>query len=372
MTAPMNGISKLMLRYGRDVRNTRHLIYVPRCQSRSSPYISPTNNTLLQKRLASTVEALVYQDRQRIPKSDLPVTPAAGPRKRPALQLRTLDQTRLGVQDFVHLNGRIRKDLRFPLAPEQPRLQMRYVQPNVPFPLDTQGFLYWHLDPDAPLLSGQVRFRTTPSADPAIFPNGRDLQLPDGGTWNISLFDIARRSRYSGFRAYLISEKLVTAKVLYTALSISAPFGERQSIQPPAAFSFGRSSAGEMLSFLSLFSVRIQQSGSTGIAQKIYYRPFTGRALVQFERSALPEHKGTRTVVLRIVKLIDLTRSEGSDASGMPEPKEGGLVMAHTKGGHSWRVWSFDVDGPQSGSGLQRSSSRALAILFDNEARQSR
>ncbi|TFK52965.1 hypothetical protein OE88DRAFT_1656677 [Heliocybe sulcata] len=216
---------------------------------------------------------------------------------------------------------------------------------------------------------------------------GRDLQLPDGGTWNISLFDIARQSKYSGLRAHLISEKLVTAEVVYTALSISAPWGPSR-IHPGTGslliWKFGQgflvdfrsinvylwvigSSVGERLRLRRPFSATMNDSGSTGIIRCVEYTPFTGRALVQFERSTLPQHKGTRTVVLRIVKLIHLTKSEGFDASRMPEPKDGDLLMTRSVGRH-WIPWSVDVDRPQPGSESRGPSSRALSILFDNEA----
>ncbi|TFK46191.1 hypothetical protein OE88DRAFT_1668051 [Heliocybe sulcata] len=304
MTVSMNGVisvSKLMLRHWRDVCNRKRPGYQ---NVRSSPCLSSTNNTLGQNRCASAAKALVYHGQHRLPQSDIPATTAER-RPRLALQLRTLDQTRLDVEDFVHLNGRIRKDVRFPLAPEQPRLQMRYFDlgpKKIPFPPDAQGFLYWHLDPDAPLLSGQVRFRITTHSDPATFASGRDLQRPDGGTWNISLFDIARRSRYSGLRAHFICENLVTAKVLYTALNITGREGARR-IHPATGslliWSFGQrflvdlqsgdmepwiigSLAGERLRLQNLFSVRASEWGSTGIVKSVYHRPYTGVLLQLF------------------------------------------------------------------------------------------
>ncbi|TFK46194.1 hypothetical protein OE88DRAFT_1668055 [Heliocybe sulcata] len=391
MAAPTNGIinaSKLTLRHWRDVGNSKHLVSVSvRGENRLSPYLPSTSNTVVQKRWVSGTKGLVYQDRHRLPQSNIQATTAAVLRTS-TLLLRTLDKTRLDAGDFADLTGPARKNVRFPMAPEQPTLQLRYFQNNIPFPLDAQGFLYWHLDPDAPPLSGQVRFRITTSSDPATFPNGRDLQLPDGGTWNISLFNIARRSAYSGLRVYLICEKLVTAKVLYSALTISASNGKE--ILHPATVSifiwkFGQtfladlgsihlhlwvigSFVAERFHVQHLFSIRVRESGSNGVSKRVKHTPYTGRTLVQFERSTLPEHKGTRTVVLRIVKIIELTKSEDPDeAFGMPEPKKGDLVMMRKPGRH-WTPWSVDVDRPQPGSESPGPSSRALAILFDNEA----
>ncbi|TFK52205.1 hypothetical protein OE88DRAFT_1627945 [Heliocybe sulcata] len=392
--ASVNGIisaSKLRLRHWRNVRDSKHLFYVAGCHTRSLAYLPSTCNNRVQKRCASSAKVLLSQDRHHIPKSDTPPT-AAGGRRRPSASLvRTLKQTRLAAEDFVDLTGQITKTVRFSAAPEQPGFSLRYWRPGgrgyASFPPDSHGFFYWHLEPDAPPLSGQVRFRTTTSSDPATFPSGCDLQLPDGGTWNISLFEIARRSQYSVLRAHLLSEKLVTAKVLDTALTISAQRGA--SIIHPGAGSlliwkFGQifpvdlghvavsfwvigNSAGERLHLQRLFSVGVRESGGTRI---VNYMPFTGQALVQFERSTLPEHKGTRTVVLRIVKVIALTKPEASeDVSERPEPQEGGLVMTRTVG-RQWTPWSLDVDQPLPGSGSPGPSAKALTILFDNEALQ--
>ncbi|TFK46207.1 hypothetical protein OE88DRAFT_1739662 [Heliocybe sulcata] len=392
MAAPMNGMinaSRLTLRHWRDIPNTRRLLRAACCQNKLSFYRRCINSTVAQKRWISAAKALVEQDKQLLPKSDIPATAADRPLRRPALLLRTLDQTQLDVEDFIDISGRLSRNVRFPVAPEQPRLQMRYFQPNVPIPSGSQGFLYWHLDPDAPPVSGQVRFRVTTSSDPATFPNGRDLQLPDGRTWNISLFEIARRSTYSGLRAHLISEKLVTAKVVYTALSISAPHGAR-TFHPGTGslliWKFGQSflvdlqsfspvlwiigsSAAERLRLARLFSFMRNDSGSTGIIRSVERTPFAGRALVQFEHSTLPEHKGTRTVVLRFVKIIELTKTKGFDVIEMPEPKDGGLLM-HRKNRRHWTPWLVDVDRPQQ-RGKPHSLSKALTILFDNEAHQS-
>ncbi|TFK46208.1 hypothetical protein OE88DRAFT_1043726 [Heliocybe sulcata] len=394
LTARMNGIvstSKVMLRHSRDVHNSKQAVYVSSCQQRLSPYLPSIGSSLVQKRWTSAAKALVDQDKQRFPKSDIPATAAPRFRRRTALLLRTLDQTRLDVGDFVDITGEVEKSVRSAAAPEQPSFHMGYSQSgpkHIPFPPDSQGFIYWHLEPDAPPVSGQLRFRTTASSDPTSFPSGRDLQLPDGRTWNISLFEIARRSKYSCLRAHLLSEELVTAEVLDTGLNICGLEGTRTVHPGPSSlliWKFGQSflvdfqspgvglwimgsSAAERLRLERLFSFRMNDSGSTGRIRSVDYTPFTGRALVQFEHSTLPEHKGTRTVVLRFVKIIELTKAEGSnDVSGMPEPKEGGLAMAHARGSHHWRPWSVNVDRHQPG-GKQHSLSRALSILFDNEA----
>ncbi|TFK45328.1 hypothetical protein OE88DRAFT_1221799 [Heliocybe sulcata] len=279
---------------------------------------------------------------------------------------------------------------------------------DIPFPSDSQGFFYWHLHHDGPPVTGQVRFRTTASSDPASFPTGRDLHLPDGRTWHISLFDIARRTKYSALRAHLLSEKLITAEVLNTATNISTTdgarivrpdarslfiwkFGQRFVIDLPSVnmsvWIIGGSAGGRVL-LPSLFPICVRESENTGICyvlsespnlrisrqtrkhdflKAVNYTSFTGQAVVQFERSTLPEHKGTRTVVLRIVRVMP--KLDGcDDAYWTPESQEEGLDMI----GIQEHCSSVDVDQPQPGSGLFPSSAKALSILFDNEALQER
>ncbi|TFK45334.1 hypothetical protein OE88DRAFT_1689153, partial [Heliocybe sulcata] len=223
--ASVNGIicaSKLTLRHWRDVHSRHFVSIVSVCRNRVSPCLTSAYNTAARKRRASTAKALVSQGKHRIPKHDILAT--ARIRGSSALPLRTLKPARLDAEDFVDLTGRVSQNVYFSAAPEEPKLQIFYIYSNVhtPFPPDCQGFFYWHPDTHAPPVSGQVRFRTTTSSDPATFPSGRDLQLPDGRTWNISLLCIARQTMYSGLRIHLLSEKLVTAKVLDTALNMSA------------------------------------------------------------------------------------------------------------------------------------------------------
>ncbi|TFK49316.1 hypothetical protein OE88DRAFT_410255 [Heliocybe sulcata] len=409
MTEHMSGIiraSKLTLRCWRDVHNRMHLACVTGCQERLLLYLQPsTCNTSAQKRWASSAKVFA---KRRISKADILATAAAGLRRRSSLLLlRTLNQDQLYAGDFVDLSGKVAKTVHFSLAPAEARLEMQYFysdgRRNIPFPPDCQGFFYWHHDPDAPPVSGQVRFRTTTSSDPATFPSGRDLQLPDGQAWNIALFDIALRAKYAGLRAHLLSQSLVTAEVLDIALNISARNGKR--IYHPATGSlllwkFGQrflvdlpslqetiwvigSSAGERLRLPSLSSVCVresetteicyvlsegsglhtsQQTGKRDFLEGVDHTPFTGRALVQFERSTLPEHKGTRTVVLRILRVM--TKPDSSDeASWMPEPQEDSLDMTEIHQ-HSW---SWNVDQPQYSRSLGPLA-KALRILFDNEA----
>ncbi|TFK52156.1 hypothetical protein OE88DRAFT_1657249 [Heliocybe sulcata] len=289
--------SKPTLRHWRDVRNREHLGYVAGYQNRVLPYLPYTNDTLVQKRRTSTAKALVDQDNHRIPKAVIPA------RRPSTLILRTLNRKQLAVEDYVDFTGKSVKSVRISVAPEEPGARMRYWRSGcIPFPPDSHGFLYWHLAPDAPPVSGQVRFRITKSSHPATFPSGRNLQLPDGRTWYISLFEIARASQYSGLRALLLSEELVTANVLDAALNISAPHRGRiihpttcslliwklgqsfsvnlQSLE--VCFWVIGSSGAEQGRLARPFSVQVRETGSTGIVQTVDRKPYIGVFLQLF------------------------------------------------------------------------------------------
>ncbi|KAF8960804.1 hypothetical protein BDZ97DRAFT_1921877 [Flammula alnicola] len=54
-------------------------------------------------------------------------------------------------------------------------------QRTIPFPQSTKGVLYYHQPPDDSEGRGQIRFRLCD--DVAQFPEGRDLELPNGTPW---------------------------------------------------------------------------------------------------------------------------------------------------------------------------------------------
>ena len=93
-----------------------------------------------------------------------------------------------------------------------------------------------------------------------------------------------------------------------------------------------------------------------------YSHEFVGSALARFERSTLPEHKGTRTVVLRFLKIITPVKCVVPLYDGWIRfPKEGELYRRSKnirKMGQS--VWSVDVD--KSKSVLMK---RGLQLLWD-------
>ena len=70
-----------------------------------------------------------------------------------------------------------------------------------------------------------------------------------------------------------------------------------------------------------------------------------GTALARFERSTLPEHKGTRTVVLRFLKIISPVECViPSYDNYIVQPKEGELHRKSRGARVDQAVWGVDID----------------------------
>ena len=85
---------------------------------------------------------------------------------------------------------------------------------------------------------------------------------------------------------------------------------------------------------------------------------FVGSALVRFERSTIPDHKGTRTVVLRFLKIITPVECVIPHYAGkIVQPEEGELHRRMRK--TVPLVWSIDIDKDES------VRARGLQLLWD-------
>ncbi|KZT28293.1 hypothetical protein NEOLEDRAFT_1129671 [Neolentinus lepideus HHB14362 ss-1] len=348
------------------------------------PPLSPSRIDLgnKQRRGVSSARHVASQDKQEAISSN--ILPSGHPTLQPLL-VRRLDPRHLSTKDFVVISGYTRRRTVFS---EKPFVDFAYRRPlskgehYTPFPSDAQGFFYWHLEPNAPPLAGQLRFRITNSPDSAAFSDGRDLQLPDGGVWSISIFCISRYLCYAGIQLQLLSEKLVTRKLLKTALTATSRGGSRPGRGSLMIWKFGQPFPVRLEAFIDFWILGVAGARKLRLRPFIMngridgrpqlIKPFIGTALLQFEHSMLKEHKDTRTVVLRIVKTTDVQKSDNIvfDLTPMPEPMQGGLVMARMPGpvGHSpsrWVPWSVDVDQRRV---KNPATSAALAMLFDSPA----
>jgi hypothetical protein len=76
-----------------------------------------------------------------------------------------------------------------------------------------------------------------------------------------------------------------------------------------------------------------------------YSHEFVGSALVRFERSTLPDHEGTRTVVLRFLKIITPVKCVVPLYDEYVYcPREGELHRRTGKDKINRGVWSVNID----------------------------
>ena len=94
------------------------------------------------------------------------------------------------------------------------------------------------------------------------------------------------------------------------------------------------------------------------ISRLMILNEFVGSALVRFERSTIPDHKGTRTVVLRFLKIITPVECVIPHYAGkIVQPEEGELHRRMRKAVPL--VWSIDIDKDES------VRARGLQLLWD-------
>ncbi|KAG6838536.1 hypothetical protein H0H87_002787, partial [Tephrocybe sp. NHM501043] len=116
----------------------------------------------------------------------------------------TLDPSEMRASQYIDCSNAFGKTVWTQVGPE---MRVKFVhRGRSRFPPNTHGFLYLHYDPLLPPLAFQVRFRLTPSHDPALFAEGKDLMRdPDGLQWNIKSMQIATTPGYAGLKKLLLS-----------------------------------------------------------------------------------------------------------------------------------------------------------------------
>ncbi|KAJ6510626.1 hypothetical protein C8R45DRAFT_1088785 [Mycena sanguinolenta] len=243
-----------------------------------------------------------------------------------------------------------------------------------PFPPRTAGFFYYHVPRDLPPMAGGLRFRITASENPASFQDGHDL-LHEGLPWQISLPSIATAvGRRTVLREQLLHEGLVTPADLdkccammqnkqrldhnRTLYRLAQPFVIHFHTKLHAWVVSGT----EVKPWIhDMFAEHRAQYTQECLSHSIW--PYTGSALAQFELSTLPEHAGSDTVVMRIVKILDQPTCivPGYDSS-IPPPVEGELVSRTTNRARIPRLQPWFRKLAPGSSGF----AAALRILVEN------
>ncbi|EDR13142.1 uncharacterized protein LACBIDRAFT_308650 [Laccaria bicolor S238N-H82] len=252
------------------------------------------------------------------------------------------------------------------------RWRFRYHDMNgkpTPFPPNSSGFLYYHQPQGAPLLAGEVRFRLTPNNLPESFSQGEDCLTPHGDIWKIPLLsvhghkghqNIYRQLQLDGFVSDALHSKLKTVAKACPCPRHSAIILHSLHQVFPVHFATW---------FLSLFVVGdstyrrvfLRFPFATQVIGYNRVSPFTSKGLVRFELSKLPEHAGTRTVVMRVVKLV----GDPGPYLGEDRPQEGALVLRHKPAGGKPRVLALTPEKGLKGY----SHPDALPLLLENTFR---
>ncbi|KAF8074029.1 hypothetical protein FPV67DRAFT_782790 [Lyophyllum atratum] len=295
--------------------------------------------------------------------SNLDASPRKGAttRRLPRIQrvLGTLDPQRIQPQDFIDVSDYRRPCVKF----RSQSGTLRYASVptsrgslSAPFPPKSHGFLYYHHDPKLPPTTGEIRLRLAPHNDP-VFQNGEDLKAVDGSPWAISLLRMTK-AYYEPFRIQLLEEGLLDSnlmRVIQEGLS-------RNYFHPHGTYIhyLGHPFPLDIAHFNHV--VRIftpQKLGVMAIAGMFNDKrkentegmvPYSGRILVRFERSTLPQHAGSRFLVLRVLDILEPIKvvCPGYDMH-LPIPKKGTLVEKYSWGPHPGpapRPWSINLDRP--------------------------
>jgi len=280
------------------------------------------------------------------------VAPALLPMAGMSYMIQTLDPSRLVPSDFIDLS--LKCGIR--IRPLHSRKSIWFAEPDQgQFPAEARGFLYYHPPTgNSPPAAGEIRFRLTSGDNPESFQVGRDFQdRKTGFPWRIPLLVMTEDVRkYTPFRQLLLADGFVTPAFMRKCNEMTKALGYRVQRNSAIIHSLGHLFHFEFtktgMIFLVLTKKNLHRIRLPGFfAHPVNHRGFkssvlySGSALCCFEQSTLPKHRGTRTVVLRIVKIISPAICKIPNYDGyIPSPIEGELVPHRT----GPRTWSLNVD----------------------------
>ncbi|KAF8161936.1 hypothetical protein K438DRAFT_1618773 [Mycena galopus ATCC 62051] len=279
--------------------------------------------------------------------------------------IHSLNSSLLQTSDYLDLSRRVGIAIRFHNSKTQEVSVLYYKTAgssrSPPFPNGCAGFLYYHRDPDAASLEGSVRFRVTGDPAPSSFHRGKDLLLASGYPWQAMLLQIACRQQYAGIREHLVAENLITEQQVSSCRSLFAP-GKRYKTNTETTLF--RLSQEFMVNFREILLTVIGDEALYPLRLlpfRVYrhrkaQHPWVGSAIVRFEPSTDPEHRGRRVICLRFVRIVTpISWTWEGFKRRIVEPAEGELLNVSFRGGVP-KPWSFDLDARESSNtaGLRR------------------
>ena len=256
-------------------------------------------------------------------------------------------------------------------------------QKTTPYPPDTKAFLYYYTSPEKTRLSGELRFRVASSDDFASFESGSDLMTINGEVWSRPLI-ILSKCYYPLYEK--LREELLVPDDLDAVLS-TFPRGSTQVRRSIFLYTLNGTFVVKFSSDQKILTVVTEQgikplrlsglfreicdnatlfpytgeSPSLDFPRLMTLNEFLGSALVRFERSTLPDHKGTRTVVLRFLKIITPVKCLIHNYHGhIVQPEEGELYRRIPCKKTVPIVWSLNIDKKKD-----RSIAQSFQLLWD-------
>ncbi|KZP18710.1 hypothetical protein FIBSPDRAFT_863495 [Athelia psychrophila] len=231
------------------------------------------------------------------------------------------------------------------------------------FPAGSAGFLYYHAHPDLPAAS-EVRFRITPTADPATWAAGQDLLRTDGTPWSFPTIFLAQADHekvkrqvksYAGFWSVLQRDGLVPEALHRQCHALIA--ANKHSFHPTSRFYHSLDQlipvnfAGSYLGLYAvggshIISMRIRDMFSQRTAEGKCVSPYTGSALCRLEKSTLPYHRhmSSKHLVMRIVKILTpVTRNIPRHLITVPLPAEDKLATMRVQWDGRVQTWTNNV-----------------------------
>lgn len=237
------------------------------------------------------------------------------------------------------------------------------------WPPHSQGFLYYSSPANRPRIAGELRFRPTPANDPSAFAHGTDLgfaqPLATAQPWKRPLYSIATNTGLRPFYEKLLDEHLVPpdlAKSIASLPKITFMYSRCHLIHT-LYDPFALDVSADWFSVVAISENGIATTDLLHQFRDLRFNliPYTGLVLAQFEPSLLPQHKDTRTVVIRILHELTTVRCIlPSYDQYIQHPKPGQLYTRHFHG--KLRPWSVDIDNPEKG----KSTAAGLKLLWES------
>ncbi|KAG6828628.1 hypothetical protein H0H92_007220 [Tricholoma furcatifolium] len=278
-------------------------------------------------------------------------------------KISTLDPKKLQSSDFIDFSGRRAPCIEF-LQCGSCEIRYAWQLKLIPFPPSARGFLYYHIHPHLPPTCGQVRFRLTASNDPSTFADGTDLLGIDGAPWSMQT-SLLMFPHYDALRRRLLRDRLVrrsfseTLKQLQMTFKLSrSSFREMNYLEQP--FMLDMSLHNMRFRLLTPSDVRYMLLVDLFVDTREFQThdvrpcPYKGRLLVRFERSTLPIHIGTNTVVLRVLKILEpITFNIPTYDVYIPLPEAGKLLLCRKYSDLLVRTWDLDDETNHVASALK-------------------